>query len=294
MLFRNRRCNFLFQNLSLKIVNNTLLLLLASHAMFGQALQPSLSAPYTGIGVYSKNFTDAFSGMVNQAALAQATAAAAGVYGERRFMLKELSNYTVAVVLPSKLGGFGLTARYFGSEHFNHAQFGIGFGKKLGSKIDFGIQFNYNSIKQAGYGSSSVINVEAGTILHLTEKLQMGIHVCNPAGGKFGKSNSEKLASVYTAVFGYEVSDKLLIGAEISKQEDQPVNMIPVMQYDFAKQFFARLGIATGTGNYFCGLGVQWKICRVDIITNWHTQLGFTPAIMLLFNLHEPVQQKKD
>ncbi len=269
-------------------------LLLAGYFMYCQPSRSPLSARYTSMGAYSKNVRDAFSGSINQASLAQVKYAAAGVYAERRFMLQELSNFSAAIALPSKLGGFGIAARYFGAQNFNTSQLGLGYGRKLHDKIDIGVQFNYNMIRLAGYGSAGVVNFEAGTLIHLTDKLHMGLHVYNPAGGKFDKMGTEKLASVYTAGFGYEVSPLLFISTDISKQEDQPVNINAGMQYVFADHFFTRLGIASSTGNYFLGLGVQWKSFRLDAVSNWQGQLGFTPALMLLFNFHSPAQTPQD
>ncbi len=265
-------------------------LVASGHCLPAQAVRAPLNSRYTAIGTYSKNFADAFSGSVNQATLAQVQHTSAGIYGERRFMLKELSNYTAAIVLPSKWGGFGMVARYFGGQHYNDSQIGAGYGRKLGDVVDIGVQFNYNMIRLAGYGSSSAINFEAGVMLHLTPKLHTGLHVYNPTGGKFGKDGNEKLASIYTTGIGYEVSDKFFISADISKEEEKPAAITASMQYSVAKQFFARLGTAAGTGNYFCGLGLQWKVCRADVTATWHPQLGFTPALMLLFNFTAPAQ----
>ena len=275
----------------MKKISIAIPLLLAAQCIHCQETRAPLSARYTGIGAYSKDFTDAFSGTINQAALAGVKQATAGVYGERRFMLAELSNYAAAIALPSRLGGFGVALNYFGGESFNTSQIGLGYGKKLGDKVDIGVQFNYNMIKLQGYGSSSTINFEAGTLLHLTDKIHIGIHVYNPVGGKFGKASNEKLASIYTTAIGYEASGKLFMSSEISKEEDQPVNINAGMQYIFADRFFVRLGVATATGNYFFGLGVQWKTFRLDAATGWQSQLGLTPAIMLLFNFHENDQQ---
>lgn len=269
-------------------------LLLAGYCMYCQPSRSPLSARYTFIGTYSKNVTDAFSGTVNQASLAQVKYTTAGVYAERRFLLKELSNFSAAIALPSKLGGFGIAARYFGAENFNTSQLGLGYGRKLHDKIDIGVQFNYNMIKLSGYGSGSAVNFEAGLLLHLTSQLHMGLHAYNPVGGKFGKMTNEKLASVYTAGLGYEVSSILLISTEISKQEDQPVNITAGMQYIFAEHFFVRGGIAGLTGHYFGGVGMAWKKMRLDVVSSWQGQLGFTPALVLLFNFHSPAQTPQD
>jgi hypothetical protein len=259
-----------------------------------QITRSPLTTRYTGIGTYSKNFTDAFSGTTNQAALAEIKMASAGVYGERRFMLKELSSYAAAIVLPSTQGGFAIAINYFGGQNFNTSQTGIGYGRKLSDKIDIGVQFNYNIMKLAGYGSSAALNFELGTLWHVTDKFHLGVHIYNPVGGKFGKENSEKLASVYKAGAGYEASDKFFISVEMGKEEDQPININVGMQYIFAAQFFARAGVATGSGNYFFGFGLKWKTCRVDMATAWQPQLGFTPGIMLLFDFKANKEQHNE
>ena len=172
-----------------------------------QIIRRPVAAPYIGLGAYSLNHVDVFSFTSNQAALAQLKNSAAGIYAERRFLLSELNNYTAAIAFPTSSGNFGLKTNYFGSVDYNETQIGLAYGIKMGSKVDIGAQFNYNGIKIAGYGSTSAVNFEIGTILHLTEKIHAGIHVNNPVGGKFGKDNLEKLPSVYTIGLGYDASE---------------------------------------------------------------------------------------
>ena len=89
--------------------------------------------------------------------------ASAGVYGERRFMLDELSLYQLAIAVPTNSGNFGVKAGYFGFSDYNESQMGLAYARKLGSKVDIGVQFNYNGIQVSGYGNSSAINFEIGT-----------------------------------------------------------------------------------------------------------------------------------
>jgi hypothetical protein len=278
----------------LKKISIAILLLLAGHSVQCQPTRSPLQARYTTLGAYSKNHTDAFSGSYNQAALAHTKVAGAGVFGERRFLLKELSNFSAAIVWPFKKSGAGLSARYFGGEQFNATQLGLGYGKQLHEKIDIGLQINYNSIRLLGYGNDATLNFEAGVLLHLTNKLHLGMHVYNPVGGRFGQLKNEQLAAVYTTGLGYDVSAAVVFCLEFIKQEDQPLTINAGMQYSFAHQLYARLGMASATGNTFAGLGIQWKLCRIDLTTSWQAQLGFTPAIMLLFNFHHPNPAAQD
>lgn len=255
-----------------------------------QQLRRPIAVAYTGLGAYSKNHTDVFSFTANQASLAQLKNAAAGVYGERRFLLNELNNYTAAFGLSTPSGNFALKAGYYGFSEYNETQIGFAYGRKLGRKMDIGAQFNYNGIRIAGYGNDAAISFELGTVLHLTDKLHAGIHINNPVGGKFGKDKQEKLSSLYTVGFGYEASDKFFVSTEIVKEEDQPVNVNAGMQYKFLKQLLARIGMSTATSTGWMGIGLSWKTFRMDVTAAYHPQLGVTPGIMLLFSAND----KKD
>lgn len=257
------------------------LLAIASHS---QTLRRPVAAPYIGLGAYSFNHIDVFSFTSNQASLAQLKNAAAGVYGERRFMLNELNNYNAAIGLPTRSGSFGLKAGYSGFSDYKETQIGLAYARKLGNKIDVGVQFNYNGIRVAGYGSASAISFEAGTIFHITEKLNTGFHINNPVGGKFGKDQQEKLPSVYTVGFGYDASQKFFFSAEVIKEEDQPVNVNAGLQYKFIPQLLARAGLSSATSSVWLGLGLSFKSFRLDVTTSYHPQLGISPGLLLLFN----------
>jgi len=241
-----------------------------------------VAAVYAGLGAYSINHSDVFSFTNNQASLAQMKNASAGVYGERRFMLEELSLYQLAIAVPTSSGNFGVKAGYYGFSDYNESQMGLAYARKLGSKMDIGVQFNYNGIMLSGYGNSAAVNFEIGTVFHLTDKLHAGIHAYNPVGGKYGKNSEEKLASIYTIGLGYEASNKFFVSAEIEKEENQPVNVNAGMQYKFLPQFMARIGIATNTSNAYAGIGLFLKTFRLDVVASYHPQLGVTPGLLLI------------
>lgn len=250
----------------------------------GQTLHKAIASNYLGLGAYSLNHVDAFSFIANQASLAQISNATVAIYGERRFLLSELNNYTAVVALPTNSGNFGLKAGYYGFSDYNETQLGLAYGKKLGSKVDIGAQFNYNGIRISGYGSATAISFELGTVLHITDKLHAGVHIANPVGGKFGKDQQEKLASVFTTGLGYDASEKFFVSAEIEKEEDRPVNVNAGLQYKFIPQLLARVGISSATSSGWVGLGLAIKSLRIDITTSYHPQLGITPGLLLQFS----------
>lgn len=251
-----------------------------------QVLRRPLAATYTGMGAYSINHADVFSFTANQASLAQLKNSAAGVYGERRFLLSELNNYTATIGLTTNSGNFGVKANYSGFSDYNETQLGLAYGRKMGNKVDIGAQINYQSIRINSYGNASAVSFELGTILHLTDKLHAGLHATNPVGGKFGKDQQEKLSSVYSFGIGYEASDKFLVSTEIQKEEDQPVNVNAGFQYIFIPQLLVRAGMSSATSAAWLGLGLTIKSFRLDVTTSYHPQLGITPGVLMLFNFN--------
>ncbi len=281
-------CNFLTNSdcLTRKII---LLPFFVSLSFFIQAqtLRRPVAAGYTGAGAYSVHHVDVFSFTANQGSLAQLKNSAAGVYAERRFLLSELTHYSAVIGLVTNSGNFGIKANYSGFSDYNETQLGLAYGRKLGSKLDLGAQFNYNGIRIAGgYGNASAVSFEFGTIFHVSEKLHAGFHVNNPVGGKFGKNQEEKLSSVYGFGIGYDASEKFLVSVEIEKEEDQPVNVNAGVQYKFIEQLLVRAGMSSATSSAWLGLGVTLKSFRLDITSGYHPELGITPGVLMLFNFN--------
>ncbi len=264
----------------------TLLIIVAllPFSIFAQVTRQPLTVRYTSLGAYSKNFVDLFSGSSNQAALAQLKTGGFGVYGERRFMLNELNQYSGIFALPTRSGTFALQADYFGFSGMNENQLGLAYGRSLSSRMDVGIKFNYHAIKVAGYGNASTVNFEAGTIFHLTEQLHAGFHIYNPFSSTFSKNNTEKLPAIFKTGLGYEASKKVFISAEVIKQEDEPVNVNVGLQYNLQEKVLLRTGISTANNNSFAGVGIYLGNVRLDVNASYHPQLGFTPGILLLYN----------
>ncbi|MBL7748086.1 MAG: hypothetical protein JNM19_11695 [Chitinophagaceae bacterium] len=275
-------------------MKTTLIFLMGISLLFpvtatGQTMQQPLSSASTGVGTYSLRHTDIFSAVTNKAALAQLKSTAAGVYGERRFLLNELSNYIAVIGVPTRSGNFGLEAHYAGSTDYNEKMIGLAYARKLGNKADIGAQFNYTGFRlSGGYGSASAISFEIGSVLHLTERLHAGLQVSNPLGGKWGSTKEEKLSSVYTLGFGYDASDKFVCTAIIEKQENQPVNVQAGLQYRFIPQVLVKAGMSTAASSGWFGIGLLIKKIRVELISNFHPQLGVTPGLLLLFNFKNP------
>jgi hypothetical protein len=243
--------------------------------------------PYISLSAYSTKQLDAFSFTGNQAALAKNNIGGVGIYGEQRFLLSENSAYAIAATIPTKKGNFGLQVNYAGFASFNEQKAGLAYAKSLGSKLDVGVQFNYYGYNVPSYFNTSTVNFEAGAILHVSDKLNAGVHVYNPVSASISKTNNEKLAAAYKFGLGYDASDNFYIASEIVKEENLPVNITTSIQYQFEKQFFARAGFRSDNSTGFAGVGFLYKKMRIDLATSFHPQLGISPGLMLIYNFKD-------
>jgi hypothetical protein len=261
-----------------------LLLLLMVTIGKTQMVSEPVGARYLGLGAYSSHFVDIYATRTNAASLSQLKQSAVAVYGERRFELENLNLYTASVGLTTGSGNFAVHGSYFGFNLSNQTQLSLAYGRKITDKIDVGAAFNYEQISQAGiYGKADAITGTIGVLLHLTDKIHAGVSAYNPIRSAYDKDKEERLPSQYSLGMGYDASEKFFVSAELIKSEGHNVNVNAGFQYQFVKQFFVRMGIATLTSNYYVGLGFRLKDFRLDIASSYHPQLGFSPGLLLLY-----------
>lgn len=260
------------------------LLLLIQNLLGGQSLHKPFISDFSSLGAYSIYHSDVFSFTNNQASLAQMTSTSAGIFSERKFLLNELNYYLTALCIVTKSGNFGLRNSYSGFAGYNEMRTGVAYARKLGSKIDLGIQFNYNSINIPGYGKASIITVETGSTWHLSDKLHTGFHIEYPALRKFGKEQQETWPVEYDLGIGYEASTKFLLSLIVEKQEGQPVNVNAGFQYKITEPILISAGMISSTSSFWFGFGYKLKELQLNLVSGFHPQLGYTPALSLSYS----------
>jgi hypothetical protein len=237
---------------------------------------------YSSFGVYSQHYSNVFSFTTNQAALASQRGFEAGMYAAKRFALDELKFCSMALVIPAAAGQFGFAVNHSGFSEYNESRISLAYGKKLGKIVDIGLQFDYNLFHISSYQNYSALNGELGIILHPGEKISVGLELSNPFGGAINKNLGEKISSIFRFGIGYDASEQVSTQIEIIKEENIPVYVNVGLQYSFAAQFFAGIGIESISAAPHGYAGWRRKNIRIDIDASYHIQLGFTPAIILI------------
>ncbi|MBX3240207.1 MAG: hypothetical protein KIT80_02865 [Chitinophagaceae bacterium] len=267
----------------MKPANLVPLVFLCISTTFAQTVRYPVSLPHIASGAYSNGFVNVLSARTNAASLASVEHFNAGVYGERRFMLEEISTYTAAAAIPTQSGNFALMTDYFGYSGYNESEVSIGYGRRLSKRIDLGVAFNYYSIRIPLYGKAFSYNFELGSIIHISETLHTGVRIYNPLRSRLGEHGSERLASSYTVGLGYEPSSNFLSTLEIIKEEDKPVAIHAGIQYHPIRQLFAVVGYITANNQFYFGAGYLHKQIRVDMMAGFHQLMGMSPGLMIVY-----------
>lgn len=233
-------------------------------------------------GAYSNFNTNALHFTTNQAALPATKRFMASVYGEKAFLLQELSYYHVAVAQPVGNGAFGLQVAYAGNADYNALKTGLAYGQNLGKRISIGVQFDYWSQRIRGYAQAAQVTAEGGLLVHVSEVFQAGLQICNPAGVVFQKG-LERMPVAYALGAGYQPSENVALTAALIKTEHVPWAVQAGAAYRFAPLLWAKAGINSRTAAFFVAAGYQLKYFTIEVVGSVHPQLGLSPALLLTY-----------
>jgi hypothetical protein len=244
---------------------------------------PAVPVPAVArIGAYGSMHPNALHGAANQAALGAVKTTSAALYGEKRFLLQELSLYHFALAQPAGGGAFGLQAVVSGNSDYSTSKVGFAYGMPLSRKVAAGLQFDYVAHRIRGFGSNAQVAVEGGMLIHFSDAFHAGVQVCHPAG--IAIKGVAKLPAVYTAGMEYHPAEAVTLTAELIKTGQFPLAVQPGLEYRFAPQLWAKLGMNSRTAAFFVAAGYGLKMFRVEMVGEVHPQLGLTPGLLLLYN----------
>jgi hypothetical protein len=235
------------------------------------------------LGTYSSMPHHALQLAANQATLGNLKTFAAAVYGEKRFLLRELASYQVAVAQPVADGAFGLQLAYTGSADYNTSKIGIAYGQPLSNRVTMGVQFNYWNQHIRGYGRAAQVTIEGGLLVRLSEAFGAGFQVCNPVGVVLQKWD-QKQPTVYTIGVAYQPAPQVAITAELVKVAALPLAVQAGIEYRFAQKLWAMAGINSSTAAFFIAAGFELTNFRIILSGAVHPQLGLTPGLLLSYN----------
>ncbi len=252
------------------------------------------------LGGASATLSDVFSTTNNQAGLGFVNQYAIGIYTDRKFVNANINNFNLAVALPFRnIGTFGLSANYYGYRAYNETKIGLAYARQFGSKVSFGIQFDYLRTTILENGNRNFFTLEAGIIYKPWKVLSIAAHVYNPIPYKIEKVYGERLPTILKFGLGYEPAKKVLLAVEYEQDIHYKPQFKAGVEYRPIKYLDIRAGVQTTPFSASLGVGINVKGVNIDLSSSYHPVLGFTPQAALVVNFGKkvtdsaPVKKKK-
>jgi hypothetical protein len=213
-------------------------------------VNPQMGARSHALGNTSLGLTDVWSVYNNPGAFAQLEKTTIGISSENRFLVKELSNHSLAVGIHTKKNGnFGFHMQHYGFNLYREMNSGIAYGMKLTDNFSAGINVNYHGIFLAeNYGSKNTLSAGIGLLYKPLKNLTIGMRVQNVSRTRLSEFDDERLPTNFGLGFLYQVSKKTIWTLEAEKDIIHPINIKSgleiqaheLLQFDWA-QILTRL-----------------------------------------------------
>ena len=250
-----------------------------------------IGARCKGMGGVSVALVDFWAMQNNQAVMPfYGKMAAVGVYYNNQYLLKETSTAAAGFVFPvtKKNDFFGFSVNHYGGRNFGNLQIGFAYSKSFADVFSFGLQFDYlyNYFGDV-YGSRSGFTFEIGMYGQVTPDFSLGFHVYNPARLKMITYNEVKeyIPTLLRLGMAYNFKKKCIVGFDIEKNLETKMQYLAGIEYIFADYFILRGGLRLPDFSFSLGMGTKVKNMKIDIASSYHTHLGFSPQITVMYDI---------
>ncbi len=230
-------------------------------------------------GVVNRDITSIYS---NQAGLAYLTSIQAGVFGSRRFMVADINSLGAAFAYPTSSGTFGVDVNYYGFEGFNQQSIGLNYGRKLFDKLAIGGKALVNTTAIPEYGNTSTFTFALGFYSRLLDKLHVAGHIFNPI--RMDITINEPLPTNLRIGLTYFPSKKTTLNFEAEQVLDYDMRIKAGMEYQMIEQVYLRFGVQNEPVQASFGIGFDIDYLKIDVASQYHQVLGFTPGISVIYN----------
>jgi hypothetical protein len=245
-----------------------------------------------GLGGASVSLADVWAAQNNQAGLGFQKSFACGISYENPFLMKELSTKTFGLALPVKDGAFGVLVSNFGYSLFNQNKIGLCFGKAFGEKISAGISMDYFSTTISEYGKKNSFAAEMGIQAKPLKNLTIGAHIFNLSRTKILDYNDERLPTIMRLGFDYKFSEKVFVAVETEKDIEKKGMIKTGLEYRPIKELYVRAGVSTNPSLSCFGIGLNLKQFKLDLSSSYHSTLGFSPQVSLIYEIEKHKAEK--
>jgi hypothetical protein len=207
-----------------------------------------------------------------------------GVFSERKFNLKELSNHLIVSGFTTGKMKFGIIIQQSGTSTFNQQFFGFCLSKKIAEKTSLAIQSSMLKNNISKFANQRYISAQVGLVTHLSKDIKLGFTASNFMS--FNKQTTTENAYYLNIRTGlsYEISKQFSMYLNCTKTSHMPTIFSGIMLYKVHKKIALKLGFGsiantTNVEIFYSGKKLNWAL-----ILSFHPSLGITPGTLISTN----------
>lgn len=236
----------------------------------------------SGMANSSLVFTDIWAVSNNPAAMVFNEDAGAAICYENRFALKQTGSKGLVIGSPLKKGAAGLALYQFGYSAYKEGSISLAYGHRLGENFSGGMEllYLYTSIK-GDYGKRGSFAASLSLFGELSDEVKLGFHIHNINRASLSEYRDERYPTIMGLGLGYDLSTKVKITLETTKNLDHRASFRSGIEYKVHKILALRTGVSTAPLKNYFGVGIHFGKVFLDISTVFFSKPGLSSQISL-------------
>ena len=224
-------------------------------------------------------------GLVNPASGLEQGSSALGIHASQAYGLAELRSGSFVVAHSVDDLTVSLGARTFGFELYRESTFRLRASRQFGrlaGGMRIGVALAYHHLMIDEFGSTGALAIDAGWVASPLPGLALGGSIANIHGGRF--TSDDELPRVLRVGASYSPG-RLTVVTDAVKDVRYPLSLVIGVEYLPLDAFVLRAAAATAPERFTAGAGLRVGPMVIDLSTERHYLLGWSPAVGLEWRL---------
>ena len=211
----------------------------------------------------------------NPASLAALTDVGMSFFATNLYQMKELQYAAVSGNVSCTLGNWGWGIKSFGNNLYRENSAGLGWAFRPANNVYCGLAVKRQELRIKSYGSESIFLFDLGILYKIGKTVTMGVVASNLRK----LSNSAYQQSVpltYRSGLSWKAVPDVLVCIDLVWMEDLIPDYRLGIECQVLEKCWIRCGMEQTPPCFSTGIGLKWKIIKIDYAVRFHNYLGST------------------
>ncbi|MBL1411267.1 hypothetical protein [Sphingobacterium faecale] len=221
----------------------------------------------------------------NPAVVAKLERPQIGIGYQPHFLTQDIQTHALVASLPlRKYNTLGLAINNYGLKGTSSLlTVRAVYVRAFGDYFSTSVSTNYHQYHVKGYGGDNAVSMDLGAHFTFTKAMAIGLLLRNISFSRFDDSIDQSIAREIGMGLLYHISKEVLFTADAYYTALGEIDPRFGIAYSIDKLVVLRGGITLVPMQYFTGVGMTLGKFLCDISSSFHTQLGASPQVSLVY-----------